>query len=99
MGDMAHLRQVFHDARHYSKVWTAWKPGMPAPRSDAALEALQPVLRGDLPLCFNADTDREILRALALADEFGLKVEIAGGERGLEADGTLKTHGAPVSSR
>jgi imidazolonepropionase-like amidohydrolase len=96
MGDMAQLRQVLHDARHYSKVWTAWKPGMPRPALDAVLEAIQPALRGDLPLCFNAGTDREILRALALADEFSLRVEIAGGDEAWRLTGPLKTHGAPV---
>jgi imidazolonepropionase-like amidohydrolase len=96
MGVVAHLRQALHDARHYSKVWTAWKPGMPRPVVDPALESLQPVLRGEMPMCVNADSDREILRALALADEFGLKIEIAGGEEAWKLTGPLKTHGAPV---
>jgi imidazolonepropionase-like amidohydrolase len=96
MGAVAHLRQALHDGRHYSKVWTAWKPGMPRPAVDPSLEALQPVLRGEMPLCVNADSDREILRALALADEFGLKIEIAGGEEAWKLTGPLKQHGAPV---
>jgi len=96
MGVVAHLRQVLHDARHYSKEWTAWKPGLPRPAVDAALEALQPLLRGEMPCCVNADSDREILRVLALADEFGFKVEIAGGEEAWKLTGALKQRGAPV---
>jgi imidazolonepropionase-like amidohydrolase len=96
MGVVAHLRQAFHDGRHYSKAWSSWKPGTARPALDASLEALQPVLRGDLPLCVSADNDREILRALALADEFGLRIEIAGGEEAWKLTGALKTRGTPV---
>ncbi len=96
MGIMAHLRQVLHDARHYSTMGVAWKPGMPRPAVDPSLDALQPVLRGEQPLCVNADSDREILRALSLADEFTLKIEIAGGEEAWKLTGPLKQHGTPV---
>jgi imidazolonepropionase-like amidohydrolase len=96
MGVVAQLRQILHDGKHYSRVWTAWKPGMPRPALDPSLEALQPVLRGDVPLCLDADTDRDILRALALADEFGIRIEIAGGQEAWKLAGPLKTHGTPV---
>jgi imidazolonepropionase-like amidohydrolase len=96
MGNIAHLRQVFSDGRRYAQVWADWKPGQPRPPLDAALEALQPALRGELPVCFDAASDREILRALALADEFSLKLEIAGGAEAWKLTGPLKAHGAPV---
>jgi len=96
MGTIAHLRQVFLDARHDAALQAAWKPGQARVAVDAALDALQPALRGEMPVCFTADTDRDILRAFALADEFGLKAEIAGGEEAWKVVGVLKAHGSPV---
>jgi imidazolonepropionase-like amidohydrolase len=96
MGVMAHLRQIFSDGRHYDQAWASWKPGRPRPAVDVTLEALQPALKGEMPVCFTADSDVEILRALSLADEFGLKLEISGGEEAWRLTGVLKTHSAPV---
>ncbi|HLY08177.1 MAG TPA: amidohydrolase family protein [Planctomycetota bacterium] len=96
MGVLAHLRQVLLDGRHQAAALEAWKPGRPRIPVDAALDALQPALRGEMPVCFAVDTDRDILRAFALADEFGLKVEIAGGEEAWKVAGAVKAHGAPV---
>jgi imidazolonepropionase-like amidohydrolase len=96
MGVMAHLRQLFSDGRHYAQSWAAWKPGLPRPALDPTLEALQPALKGEMPVCFTADSDVEILRAIALADEFGLKLEISGGEEAWKLTGALKTHSATV---
>jgi len=96
MGTIAHLRQMFYDGRHYARAWTSWKPGTPRPALDPALEAIQPALRGEMAVCFTADTDRDILRALGLAEEFGLKAEIAGGEQAWKVTGALKLRSAPV---
>jgi hypothetical protein len=42
------------------------------------MEALQPALRGELPLVFRADTHLDMHRVLNLVDEFGLKCLIDG---------------------
>lgn len=96
MGVIAQLRQHLSDGRSYAQTWAAWKPGKPRPALDPSLEALQPVLKGELPVCFTANTDLEILRAYALADEFSLKAEIAGGQEAWKAVGVIKAHGSPV---
>lgn len=96
MGVMAQLRQMFWDGRSYAQLWASWKPGLPRPSLDPALESLQPALRGELPVCFTANTEREIFRAIALAEEFGLKIEIAGGAEAWKLAGILKTRSAPV---
>jgi imidazolonepropionase-like amidohydrolase len=96
MGTIAHLRQMFYDGRHYAQSWASWKPGTPRPALDPTLEAIQPALRGEMPVSFTADTDRDILRALAIAEEFGLKVEISGGEQAWKVTGPLKLRSAPV---
>ncbi len=96
MGVTAHLRQTLLDGRHYARTLAAWTPGRPRVPVDPSLEALQPVLKAEVPLCFAVDSDRDILRALALADEFGLKTEIAGGTDAWKVAGALKGHGSTV---
>ncbi|HYF00521.1 MAG TPA: amidohydrolase family protein, partial [Planctomycetota bacterium] len=90
MGVTAHLRQTLIDARHYRRLWEAHGPGRPRPAVDAALEALQPLLRGEIPLFVEANGRHEILRALALGREFELKIVIVGGAEAHEAVDALK---------
>ena len=93
MGTVAHLRQVLSDAVHYGRPPA---PGKPRPPLDAALEALQPLLRREIPLVFEADGERDILRALALAAEFKLKLVISGGAEAGRAADALKAADVPV---
>jgi imidazolonepropionase-like amidohydrolase len=60
------------------------------------LEALQPVIRGDMPIVFVANTQREIDRAIGLVKEFKLKGVIAGGEQADRCIPELKAAGLPV---
>jgi imidazolonepropionase-like amidohydrolase len=96
MGAIAHLRQILLDADHYRRAWAAFKPGRPRPAVDPALDALQPVLRGDVPLVFEADSDRDILRGLALAEEFKLRLVVSGGAEAWRVADLLKTGNVPV---
>jgi imidazolonepropionase-like amidohydrolase len=96
MGVMAHLRQLFMDAQHVRRVHEAFKPGDPRPAVDPAIEALQPVLRGEIPLFMEANTDREILRAIRLASEFGIKLGITGGAEAWRVADELHKRNIPV---
>lgn len=99
MGVIAHIRQTLHDAEHYRIAWTEYrknKRGMKRPETDRTLEALQPVLRGELPLVFPAQRAREIRRSLRLCAEVDAGCIVAGGfEAGQVAD-ELKDHDAAV---
>jgi imidazolonepropionase-like amidohydrolase len=96
MGTIAHLRQTFLDARHYRAAWDDYQPGRRRPAVDPALEALGPVLRGEVPVFFEADTDKEILRALALSEEFGFKLAITGGQEAWRVADLLRDRQVPV---
>ena len=93
MGSIAHLRQTLLDAQHYRTVWdlyretdnTSRRPGY-----DFALEALQPLLDGALPVVFPAARQDEIDRALGLANEFDLRLVIDGGEDAPRASSRLR---------
>lgn len=80
MGAYTHIRQTLLDAQYYARQVAAWKPGQPRPASDEALAALGPVVEGKTPLYWEASSENEIRRAIAMAEEFKLEVIIAGGE-------------------
>lgn len=75
MGVFAFLRQSLLDAQHYRETWARYRQsprGMTRPEINPSMEALQPVIAGQLPVIFNVTTVREMKRALALAEEFQL---------------------------
>ena len=102
MGSIAHLRQTFLDAQHYHTVWDIYRETNALSRRpgyDFALDALQPVLDGALPIVFPAASQDEIDRALGLANEFGLHLVIDGGEEATKAASRLRAFGVPVLLR
>ena len=99
MGVMAQFRQEMLDAQHYRDrrdAYGANPSGRERPTWNPSLEALVKVLDGEVPVIFQANTEREITRALGLAAEFGLKPIIAGGAEAAEVAGELKAAGASV---
>ena len=90
LGTFAMLRQMFMDAqrlRDWKKAYEANPRGMKRPDADASLEDLIPALNREVPVVFNANSEREIIRSLDFAKEFNLKAIINGGlEAGKVAD-------------
>src|SRR5688500_12830112 len=83
MGTFSALRQMLLDAQRLQEVkrmYAANPRGVKRPDADASLEALFPVLAGQMPVVFTANSEREIMRVLDLANEFKLKAIIAGGQ-------------------
>jgi imidazolonepropionase-like amidohydrolase len=75
MGVIAFIRQTFLDAQHQQEATSHYqKTGAKGPRPvhDPALDALQPALAGQLPVAFEAERTRQILRALDMAKMFKL---------------------------
>src|SRR2546428_9031610 len=62
----------------------------------AGLEALLPVLHGQLPLIVVANRKSDIATALRLAREFKLKLILAGGQEGWEVAADIAAAGVPV---
>jgi imidazolonepropionase-like amidohydrolase len=75
------LREVLQDARAYAGNRVGFERGQTREYavSRADLEALQPVLAGQLPLVLEAHRASDIQTALRLAGEFGLRLVIYGG--------------------
>lgn len=99
MGVFAALRQMLLDAQRYREAQQAYERsprGTRRPDQDKSLAALLPVLDGAMPVVMYADREREIARALDLAEEFKLKVIIAGGLESSRVADRLRDRKVPV---
>jgi imidazolonepropionase-like amidohydrolase len=98
MGYMAQLRQFFHDAERHRELRARWSDGRAGgrPPFDAELEAVLPALDGGRRIVCSAETDRDILRWIGLADEFGLEIAISGGRDAWKVADVLVERGIPV---
>ncbi len=99
MGVIAFLRQSLLDAQHYREEWDRYNKsprGMQRPQVDKSLAALQPVIKGEMPVIFNVSSVREIERAVSLAEEFKLKYLIAGAGQSYQNADYLKSKNATV---
>jgi imidazolonepropionase-like amidohydrolase len=82
MGVFSALRQMFLDAaqlREANQTYARNPRGLRRPEQDRSLLALLPALSRELPVVMHVNTEREIRRALDLAEEFNLRVIISGG--------------------
>lgn len=99
LGVFAAQRQMLLDAQRYRELQAAYARnprGMRRPDTDPSLAALQPVLSKEMPVIMLANTQREIERALDLANEFGLRAYIAGGEEAWRVSDRLKRENVAV---
>ncbi|MDQ3320943.1 MAG: amidohydrolase family protein [Acidobacteriota bacterium] len=99
LGTFSAMRQMFFDAQRFDqmkKMYDANPRGIRRPEADASLEALLPVINGTMPIVFNANTEREIVRVLDLAQQFNLKAIISGGQEAWKQSARLKRQNVPV---
>jgi imidazolonepropionase-like amidohydrolase len=99
MGVISYIRQTLMDAQQYSAARAIYHKnpaGYKRPDESPSLEALDRVLRRDVPVVFVADSELMIRRAEAIAKEFNVKMIIAGARQGYRMPDELKALGAPV---
>jgi len=87
MGVIAFVRQAFVDAQQY---------GDGAQRDDPALDAMQPFVSRKLPVAFEANQAREILRVLKMAQELKLDAIVSGARRARDVAPDLKARNVRV---
>jgi len=92
------LRSVFRDALEYERRRVDFGRAQiqPLAASEANLEALLPVLHGQLPLFVVANRRSDIQTALRLAREFKLRLVLAGAQEGWEIAAEIAAAGVPV---
>ncbi|HJQ33719.1 MAG TPA: amidohydrolase family protein [Pyrinomonadaceae bacterium] len=93
------LRRMLRDAEAYGRAQDAYAKdpkSVPRPPSDVKLAALVPYVRGERPVIFRAERDRDIRAAVRFAEEMKLKAVIIGGSESGRAAQFLKEHNVPV---
>ncbi len=97
-GAVARLRAVLDDAREYGSRRSDYRAGrmqeLSAPAAD--LEALLPVLGGDLPLLLEASRRSDMESALRIARDYDLELIIIGAEEGWQIADRLAAAGVAV---
>jgi imidazolonepropionase-like amidohydrolase len=88
------LSDWLDNARHYAQ---AWGHGGPAEyQRDLKLEALVPVIRGELPVLVFANRARDIRSAVEFCDQQKLKMILAGGAEAYKVKELLRSKNIPV---
>ena len=99
MGVFAALRQMMLDAQRYRdslQIYERNPRGTRRPDTDRSLAALVPVIEGRMPVVMLANSEREISRALDLANEFKLRLIVAGGREADRVADRLAKQNVPV---
>jgi imidazolonepropionase-like amidohydrolase len=99
LGSIAFVRQHFLDAQHHQlaqQYYERARTDAARPTYDRALDALQPALARRLPVAFEADLSREILRALKMARDFNLDPVVTGAREADQVVAALKAQNARV---
>ena len=97
-GAIQRLRRTLRDALEYARRREDYRRGQIQPLAEPAedLEALQPVVRGELPVLAIANRRSDIENALRLAREFKLRLVIWGGAEAWQAAADLAAARVPV---
>ena len=92
------LMEVFERAKVYAKAWQFFKdnPQSTAPERDLTLEALVPVVQGELPVIIHVNRDKDIKSAVEFAEKLSLKYILAGVTDGWKIADYLAEKNAPV---
>jgi imidazolonepropionase-like amidohydrolase len=99
MGVLSSIRQMLLDARRYkesNEIYERSPRGIRRPEQDKSLAALLPVLARQMPIVMQADREREIDRALDIAQEFNIQMVINGGQEADRVADRLKAQNVPV---
>jgi imidazolonepropionase-like amidohydrolase len=88
------LADFIEQARHYAQALQS--PGAGGMQRDVKLEAMAPVIRGEMPLLVFADKARQIRDAVEFCDKQKLKIILAGGIEAWKEKDLLHSQGVPV---
>lgn len=98
MGVMALFRQLMFNATalqdHIN--YYAINSEMPAPQRDPVIEALFPVVNGNLKVFFKEDSKEDIERFFRLQDQFGFDAVLVSGKEAYKLTDELKRRNIPV---
>jgi len=95
---MLRLRELLQDAADFNRNQSAWSTGQRREyaRGRLDLEALRPVILGELPLAVQANRASDLLAAMRLAEEFKLRLVLVGAAEGWMVADEIARRRVPV---
>ncbi|MEK6303400.1 MAG: amidohydrolase family protein [Acidobacteriota bacterium] len=92
------VKKILRDAKAYGDARDARAKDSSLPKQDIdlKLEALIPVVRGEMPVIINANSERDITNAIAFAGEMKLKMILSSGVEAHRVAAKLKAANIPV---
>jgi imidazolonepropionase-like amidohydrolase len=90
------LRSYFADAKAYADMKGRVVNAGGVRKVNQAMEAMTPIMRGEVPAIFDVTTADQIRGVLALADTFGIKVVLRGAREAWRLADTLAMRKIPV---
>jgi imidazolonepropionase-like amidohydrolase len=90
------LRSYFADAKAYTEMKGRVASAGGVRKVNQAMEAMTPIMRGEMPVIFDVTTADQIRGVLALADTFGIKVVLRGAREAWRLADTLAMRKIPV---
>ena len=96
--NLENLKKLFEDALNYAKVQEAYAKDktLPYPSKDIKMEAMIPYIRGEKPIIFTAERERDIRGVAKFVSEMKVKGIIIGGAEAWKAAEELKRNNIPV---
>ena len=92
------LRTTFKDAENYARVKDAYAKdrSLPYPGVNLKMDAMIPFIRGERPVIFRAERERDIRAIVRFVDEMKIKGVIIGGQEAWKAADLLAKNNIPV---
>src|SRR5688572_20920860 len=92
------LKKIFRSAENYAKAVEAYAKdkSLPAPQTDLKLEAMVPYVRGERPIFFTVERERDIRSAAKFVADMKVKGIIVGGQEAWRAADELKRNNIPL---
>jgi imidazolonepropionase-like amidohydrolase len=95
---LENLKKIFKDAENYAKVKEAASKDktLPFPKTDVKLESMIPYVRGERPIIFTAEREKDIRAVVRFIEENRLKGIILGGQEAWKVADLLTKNNIPV---
>jgi imidazolonepropionase-like amidohydrolase len=92
------LKKVFRDAAEYARIKEAYEKDktLLKPATNTKMEAMIPYIRGEKPILFNAERERDIRSVAKFVEEMKVKGIIVGGQDAWKAADVLKKNNISV---
>ncbi len=97
-GRLEELKKIFKDAESYARIKDAYAKDntLPSPQTNLKLEAMIPFIRGEKPVIFTAERERDIRGVIKFIEETKVKGIILGGQEAWKAADGLKKNNIAV---